>query len=92
MSEPVTLTLTLRDLQWIAATMAVASGMLVDDGDYKTDAYNLNALGRLLTQHYSATEANALLIRVRELIPIDAQISFSDPDAPFAPGTPNMVS
>ena len=97
MSEPVaddrvTVVLSPRDLQWVAAALAVTGGLLVDDDDYETDAENLQALRALLVRHYSCSEVNAVIARFRELLPIDAPMTFLDHDAPFAPRTPALLS
>ena len=39
--DSVTITLSPRDLQWVAAALAVTGGLLVDDDDYETDAEKL---------------------------------------------------
>jgi hypothetical protein len=89
MSDALTLELSARDAQWIAAALAVCSTLL---GDYEDDfENNCNALLMLFERDYSAAEVNALNFRSRALLPFDSPICITD-DGPFLASASTLVS
>ncbi len=88
----VTLALTARDAQWVAAVLSVCGSLLSERASDGEVADNLNALQDLLDDHYSGDEANTLMHRARALLPLDTPLHFVDRDAAFAPRTPTQVS
>ena len=87
MTSDVTLTLSLRDAQWVAAVLSVTPTILSTAVSGEVVAHNLNSLVQLFNDHYSASEGNALVARARALLPSDTEISFID--GPFmVPASP----
>lgn len=88
-AEPtLSLALTERDAQWVAAALAVCSTFV---SEYEDDfANNANALLMLYARAYSASEVNGLNCRVRELVPLDSPILITD--RPFLTSTSTLVS
>lgn len=75
-----TLTMTTRDAQWLAALTSVGATLLnpmTTDHDVE---HNLDALSALFVRYYSGTEGDALMQRIRALLPVETPLQFVNPD------------
>jgi hypothetical protein len=88
MTESLTLALSARDVQWVAAALAVCCTLL--NGHEDDFEHNCNALLTLLEREYSASEVNAMNFRIRELIPLDSPMCITD--GPLLASTSTFVS
>lgn len=79
MSVASTLTLSTRDVQWLAAIMEIGATLLSDTVTERELQFNLDAIETLFVAHYSGTEGNALAQRVRALLPPDTLLKFVEP-------------
>lgn len=71
-----TLTLSPRDVQWLAAMMTIGATLvnpMTSDDDL---AHNFDALYVLFDRHYSGTEGEALTARLRALLPTETPVQF----------------
>ena len=75
---PLTLVLSPRDVQWIAASLGVVGSLLNCSTSAEQVEDNLDALHTLLHLEYSDTEANALMHRSRALLPAGTRLEFVD--------------
>lgn len=92
MTEPeIHLTLSPRDVQWIAAalvtTMELLSAPIATDAESDDIAENCVMLHALYAREYSAPEINALKHRVIALLPADCPIEFVEPTLPASQTT-----
>jgi len=79
---PITLTLSPRDVQWVAAALGIATTLLSDTASDDVTEINIDSLFQLFEDEYSGAEAVALSWRTRALLPATSRLHFSD--GPFA--------
>ncbi len=87
--ESLTLSLSSRDAQWLAAALGVCATLLSTTASDEVTAFNLDSLSRLFEDHYSGSEAQALTWRTRALLPLDTMLTFND--GPFAVPAPTQL-
>lgn len=75
----VTLALSQRDAEWLAAITAVVGSMLNPACTDEQAESNVIALERLFYARYSGAEGNALMLRIREHLPADTPLVFLNP-------------
>lgn len=82
MTQPSSLTLTTRDIQYLVAAHAVARAAIGTVAGYASDSFleaNVEALVHLhADDHFSAQESNALMDRLRALLPLDGPVVVMD--------------
>src|SRR3990167_6026098 len=66
------LILTVRDVQALVGMYALFSTLLSEDATQEQVVHNGNMLKRMFAAEYSASEANALGVRLCALLPLDA--------------------
>lgn len=87
--QPITLTLSPRDAQWVAAALGIATTLLSDSASDDVTECNIDSLFQLFNDEYSSAEALALSWRTRALLPATSRLHFSD--GPFAVPQPRTI-
>lgn len=90
-ADVVTLTMTARDAQWLAAAVGVCTTLLHPEASDRDIYTNINSLHLLLLEEYSGTEANNIALKLRALLPDDTMLRFVDRDGPFAPSASTLI-
>lgn len=84
---PITLTLSPRDAQWLAAMAATVNSMLNVMGGGSMDVVDNNVHGLVDIYYglYSPNEASALNARLYSLVPLDSKVKFHrEGELPFS--------
>lgn len=81
----VSLLLSPRDTQFVAAALCVAASLL--NPDATEEAHNIDMLEALFVRYYSSAEVNDLLRRSKAIVPPDSPVGFVDAPLPLSTTT-----